>query len=1035
MQTRDFILKIQQTRACLIALALLLLLLPPGHPLLRSGGTLGLVGAGGGGGGGGSLCAGGGLGGAGFAHVTGNVFLGSRAIRGRSSGRGAGSRAEVRGHVSAGSPGELDLFLRCLGGRSRCSSRCGGRGRDRGRGRGRGSAGSLLGSLALSPAGGTTSTRREVKARSCPLSGPLGLSSTSGRFCEARLSSRTASLGFLLTLLLPQDASALLFLGDTLFLFAFGPLFLLLSATLFRLTLGLLATAALLNFLDTLLLLSLKLPLGGLAALLKLFVALLRHLLAEAGEDGNKAAETVLEGNRLLVLLLSFLESLGLDGLVKLHVTLLLGFVVLGNVLQLLATEGTLQVIDTLGSGANALIELVLLLLELGKLDGAQPVGIHVLQVDLADVDALDTALELLKLLLELLLADAVLFILQTLLFAFPLLVKQSLLLSLLQLLSTNTLAGLLLSLLALQSIGGSFLLLFDEDTAGKGLLVLLGGTSLGAGLSGLLGLDTGLVIRRIDVHACDVKGLGETGELGVLKTLHRADVALSRTGGAAGMQSLGGREDIGVEGQNTRGMVDADSEVALLASVHDELLNHGRGDLEGIGELCKLVDKLEFDGLVNLGQLLEETGEDDLLQGQDVLLHLGIGTDLLEDGGDLLADGERVEVNLEDVVEIPNFRTSTLEQALVQSIPEKHRTTGWLSHTEQVGQTGILVLAGLIDIDQGASRAGGADDGDRQSRQKDKGSSLGHVSLGHRGVLLLGALACGESHSGLAEKVVVAVPSGGMEKIVLADEEDPCKLFVVIGHHDVLGGALAKAEKSVNVFNAAESLLPQLQLHSNIQLLEAGVKMALQGVGIAEVDSVHLSGVLGGVLDVVTEQLAKTAELGLAGVLEAKLEGLQGGGLVHDLKASIVLQDLQDGTVGLPEKLEPRSDDSAVGSVARLFARNSSKQDGLGGLDRFQILDVGRWGSGLQRGLDLVGLGLGLGHLLLGEFDELLEDDLFAAHISAPIDTQFNEKEHDRFERGDRTAARPLRGDMFVEDIEGGGSLAHGDKFLSPLQ
>jgi hypothetical protein len=236
----------------------------------------------------------------------------------------------------------------------------------------------------------------------------------------------------------------------------------------------------------------------------------------------------------------------------------------------------------------------------------------------------------------------------------------------------------------------------------------------------------------------------------------------------------------------------------------------------------------------------------------------------------------------------------------------------------------------------------------------------------------------------------------------------------------------------------------------------------------------VHLSGVLGGVLDVVTEQFAKTAELGLAGVLEAKLEGLQGGSLIHDLKASIVLQDLQDGTVGLPKELQPWSDNSAVGSVAGLFARNSSKQNGLGGLDRFQILNVGRWGSGLQRGLDLVGFGLGLGHLLLGEFDELLEDDLFAAHISAPanhttnqssfayldgshigvlgdvfvlvetilgslsfakIDAQFNEKEHDRFERRDRTAARPLRGDMFVEDIEGGGSLAHGDKFLSPLQ
>lgn len=184
---RSNFLKVQQTRACLIALARLLLLLPPGYPLLRSGGTLGLVGAGGGGG---SRCAGGGLGGAGFAHVTGNVFLGCRTVRRRSSGRGAGSRAEVRGHVSAGSAGELELFLRCLGGRSSCG---GGRGGDS-----RSSA-SLLGSLTLSPAGSTASTRNEGKTGSCP----LGLSSTGGRFCQARLSSKTASLGFLLTLLLP----------------------------------------------------------------------------------------------------------------------------------------------------------------------------------------------------------------------------------------------------------------------------------------------------------------------------------------------------------------------------------------------------------------------------------------------------------------------------------------------------------------------------------------------------------------------------------------------------------------------------------------------------------------------------------------------------------------------------------------------------------------------------------------------------------------------------------------------------------------
>ena len=51
-----------------------------------------------------------------------------------------------------------------------------------------------------------------------------------------------------------------------------------------------------------------------------------------------------------------------------------------------------------------------------------------------------------------------------------------------------------------------------------------------------------------------------------------------------------------------------------------------------------------------------------------------------------------------------------------------------------------------------------------------------------------------------------------------------------------------------------------------------------------------------------------------------------------------------------------------------------------------------------------------------------------------AQINTELNEKQHHGLERGDRAAARSLGGDMLVKDIKGGGSLAHGDEFLSPL-
>lgn len=161
---------------------------------------------------------------------------------------------------------------------------------------------------------------------------------------------------------------------------------------------------------------------------------------------------------------------------------------------------------------------------------------------------------------------------------------------------------------------------------------------------------------------------------------------------------------------------------------------------------------------------------------------------------------------------------------------------------------------------------------------------------------------------------------------------------------------------------------------------------MALQGVRVAEVDGVHLGRVLGGILDVVAEKLAQSAELGLAGVLQAELERLQSGGLVHDLEARIVLEDLEHRPVGLPQELEPRSDDRTISTIPGLLTRDSGKEDSLGGLDGLEVLNVGRRSRGLQRGLDLVGLGLGLRNLLLRELDELLENRLSNIISSASI-------------------------------------------------
>jgi hypothetical protein len=85
--------------------------------------------------------------------------------------------------------------------------------------------------------------------------------------------------------------------------------------------------------------------------------------------------------------------------------------------------------------------------------------------------------------------------------------------------------------------------------------------------------------------------------------------------------------------------MVKTNGQVALLATIHNELLNHGRGDFEWRRELSELSDEAQLYGLVHLGKLLEKSSKDDLLQRKDIFLHLGIGANLREDGGDLLAD------------------------------------------------------------------------------------------------------------------------------------------------------------------------------------------------------------------------------------------------------------------------------------------------------------------------------------------------------------------------------------------------------------
>ncbi|KAL2129088.1 hypothetical protein VTI74DRAFT_8266 [Chaetomium olivicolor] len=263
--------------------------------------------------------------------------------------------------------------------------------------------------------------------------------------------------------------------------------------------------------------------------------------------------------------------------------------------------------------------------------------------------------------------------------------------------------------------------------------------------------------------------------------------------------------------------MIHADGEIALLVAVHDKLLDGSARDLEGLGELGKALDELEIDRLVDLGELLEQAGKDDLLERSNVLLHLLVGANLGKNRGNLLANGQRVEVDLEDVVEIANLRTGTTEESLREHITEQAGASRRLRHAKKVGQARVLVLACLIKVDHGPPGPRSADDRDREGREDDESRGLLQVSLAGGGVIGLLALASRNHGGRLAQQVVVPRPSSGVEEVVLADQEDAGELLVVVRHHDVLGRPLAEAQQGVDILNAAESLLPQLQFDSHI--------------------------------------------------------------------------------------------------------------------------------------------------------------------------------------------------------------------------
>lgn len=416
----------------------------------------------------------------------------------------------------------------------------------------------------------------------------------------------------------------------------------------------------------------------------------------------------------------------------------------------------------------------------------------------------------------------------------------------------TNLARGLCLPLL---------LLALDELNAVRHDLALF----LGVTNSVLDGLDLGplklLGDRRIDEVEDGLHALAEADEL--LTHLLRGQ---GLQFGSLRDRALGSGERIGLKSNTAGGVVDADVELTLAAAIHDELFDRNGIVVVRRPKGKELDDEIHLHGGVDLRQLLQDASQNHLVERLDVLGELLVLGERVDDGSNLFANRQRVEVNFENVVELLDFGTHAAEDVAAEDLFEQGLAGRSASRPQQVGQTLGARLVVKLGVGLGRRDNGNRQDRDENDRREPRLLVLAQVFV-------------------LAHGGVVLVASGGVEQVVFANEEDLGKLLVVVGHHEGLGSLLGHGEEVVNVLDGTEGLLPELQVRGGIELHETGVQVALQGIRVAQVDGVGLVLVLGGGLQVRAKQVAQTTELGLALVLETELERLVGNHLGIKLK------------------------------------------------------------------------------------------------------------------------------------------------------
>jgi hypothetical protein len=192
------------------------------------------------------------------------------------------------------------------------------------------------------------------------------------------------------------------------------------------------------------------------------------------------------------------------------------------------------------------------------------------------------------------------------------------------------------------------------------------------------------------------------------------------------------------------------------------------------------------------------------------------------------------------------------------------------------------------------------------------------------------------------------------------------------------------------------------------------------------------------------TQKLTQTTKFSLSSVLNAEFKSVADSVLVQNLQKRVSTKNLKGSTVGLPKKLEPRSNELSVGSILALLARDSRQKNILRVLSSLQIL--------ISIKSDLVSLSLSFSYLGLRKLNELLDSNFQSRsrgalhkllvliktvlnHTTlAESDSKINKSENNRFQKRDADISGTLRSQSLIEEFKSGGRLVDGDELIGTL-